>query len=112
MLRLQQVDRFAHVVAHQVDERAQKRLAAVLLRECPVAWMDGDLRGRQREDQPATANVNSLELQHVAKERAIRIRIGAVQQNVRAEDHRGISSQARLITKSRRVRSACFYVPS
>ena len=46
-----------------------------------VGRMDGDLRGRQREDQPTAARIHRVETEHVLEKGAIGLRVAA-------EDHR------------------------
>src|SRR5439155_26052282 len=67
----------ADVIAHQVQ------LVATFV----LGRMYGDLRGRQREDQPAAADVNVAELHDVAKECAIGVGVLAVDDDVRTADH-------------------------
>ena len=49
--------------------------------------MDGQLGRRQTEDQPAMPDVDSGEVEHVAKECAVLVRLLAVEQKVGAGDH-------------------------
>jgi hypothetical protein len=43
-----------------------------------LGWVDSDFRGRQSEDQPSIAHVDVRQMEHVPKERAVGIRILAV----------------------------------
>src|SRR5207249_7745650 len=66
------------VLAQQVE------LVTVLL----LGRVDRKLRGRKREDQPTAARVHGVKPEYVSKERAVRLGIAAVDQNVRARNHR------------------------
>src|SRR5438132_11290734 len=48
--------------------------------------MHGDLSGRQREDQPAASDIDVPVFQDVAEERAVRLRVLAVDDGVGADD--------------------------
>lgn len=65
------------VIAHEVE----------LVHAVRTRRMNGDLGGRQAEDQPAVADVHVRELQHVAQEGAIGLRLSAVDDRVGADDH-------------------------
>jgi hypothetical protein len=47
----------------------------------------GQFRGRQLEDQPATASVDMRVSKHVSEERTIRVRVTAEHDDVAANDH-------------------------
>jgi hypothetical protein len=47
----------------------------------------GQFRGRQLEDQPATASVDLRVSEHVSEEGAIRVRVTAEHDDVAANDH-------------------------
>ena len=66
----------AQVVAHQIDVGAEQVVAGMLLREFTVGRVEGRLRRRHREDQPAVADVDGAEVEHVAEERAVGFRVG------------------------------------
>ena len=70
-------DERVDVSAHQVQ------LMVLIL----LGRMDGKLRGRKSENQPAAANVDMRQFQNVAKERAVCVRILAVDNRVSAVDH-------------------------
>ena len=69
--------RLLDVVAHQVE--------LVLLE--PVSGVDGDLGGRQLEDQPATAGVDPAKSEHVTDEGPVGFRVGAVENDMCSVDH-------------------------
>src|SRR5258708_22846635 len=69
------------VVAHKVE------LVYVVL----VRRMDGHLRGGQAEDEPAVSHVHAGELEHVAQEGPVGIRLSAVDDRVCSDDHGGLS---------------------
>jgi hypothetical protein len=48
--------------------------------------VDGDLGWRQLEDQPATADVNPGESEHLADERPVGLRVGAVEDDMCSVD--------------------------
>src|SRR6266516_894900 len=73
--------RLLDIVTHQVE--------LVLAR--PVCGMHGDLGGRQLEDQPATAGVDSCKSEHVTDEDPISFRVGAVENDVCSVDHVSLS---------------------
>jgi hypothetical protein len=66
-----------HVIAHQ-----KKLMSAVGLRR-----MDGQLGGRQREDQPAVPGIHGRVGQHIPEERAIGVGVGAVEDDMCAPNH-------------------------
>jgi hypothetical protein len=68
--------RLLEVVAQQVER---------VLPE-PVSGVYGDLGGRQLEDQPATADVNPRESEHVADEGPVGLRVGAVEDDMYSVD--------------------------
>src|SRR6185369_2896829 len=74
------------IVAHEIElspeEGLPRRPGGFAVR-----GMDCELRGRQAEDQPAMADIDRGEFEDVAKERAVRFRIGTVKKNVGAGDH-------------------------
>ncbi len=53
--------------------------------------MKGSLRGRQREDQPAVAGIDGGQPQHIAKEDAVRLGVLAINDDMCARDHNGVS---------------------
>lgn len=61
-------------------------MAGVLLRES--AGVDAHLGGWQGEDQPATLQLDELELEHVAEESAIGFGLLAIQEKMNAIEHR------------------------
>jgi hypothetical protein len=50
-------------------------------------WMDGELCGWEREDQPAATGVNCAKPEHILKEAAVRIGVAAVDDRVGPVDH-------------------------
>src|ERR1043165_2592143 len=52
--------------------------------------MERHLGRRQLEDQPSVAHVDEIELQDVADEGTVGVRVAAVQKHVRAVDHRNL----------------------
>jgi hypothetical protein len=54
--------------------------------------MHREFRGRQGEYQPATTRIHRVKLEDVGKERSIRIRIFAVEQDMGAVNHPEIVS--------------------
>jgi hypothetical protein len=62
-------------------------MLGVLLHELPVPRMDPHLRGRQTENQPASANVHCLEAKHVAHEGPVRFRILAIEEKMHPVYH-------------------------
>ena len=69
--------RLLDVVAYQVE--------LVLAR--PVCRVHGDLGGRQLEDQPTAASVDSCKSEHVTDEDPVSLRVGAVENDVCSIDH-------------------------
>jgi len=76
-LRLQIPHRGFQVVAHEVQLVPGRTFGRV----------QGQFRGRQLEDQPATASVDVAVSEHVSEEVAIRFRIAAEHDDVAAHDH-------------------------
>jgi hypothetical protein len=60
-----------------------------------LAGMDAQLRGRERKDQPAASGIDRRKLERVAQERAVDLRILAVQQQVNAGDRERASRISR-----------------
>ena len=60
--------------------------------------------GRKPENEPPVSNVHVGELQDVAQERTIRLRVGAVDDRVGADEHGLISSWMSLVVTCRRIR--------
>ena len=54
-----------------------------------IGWVDGDFGGRQSEDQPSLADVDVRQLKHVPQERAVGLRILAVNDGMGSGDHAG-----------------------
>ena len=65
------------VVTHQVE----------LVLPLPIGGMNGDLGGRQLEDQPTTASVNPGISEHVADEDPVGLCIGTVENDMCSVDH-------------------------
>jgi hypothetical protein len=80
---LERFDGGLQIVAHQVEPS----LESFVLARVAVGGMKGDLRGWQREYQPSAASIHGTKLQDVVKERSIRVRILAVEQDMGAENH-------------------------
>jgi hypothetical protein len=80
-LALELRDRSLDVVAHQEE--------LVMSDVLPPsrAWMDAELGGRQREDQPALAVVHGRQVEHVAEERPSGFCILGVDESVDTADH-------------------------
>jgi hypothetical protein len=83
-----------HSAVGQVGERALDVVAGEieLVSRLAVRGMDGDLRRREREDQPRLAGIDTGKPEGVAKEGSIHLRIAAVQDEVRTFDHGGLLS--------------------
>src|SRR5258706_2883054 len=62
--------------------------------------MHGNLRRRQREDQPAPARVDRIETEYIADEVAVGLRIAAVDDGVSADDQREPTADRRRISRS------------
>jgi hypothetical protein len=77
-----------HVVAHQIEDRPEHRASAFAHAEGSIGGMDGGFRGRKPENQPSAADVHGRKRERVAQKRTIGIRAGAVEEDVRADDHR------------------------
>ena len=69
------------VVGHQIE------LVHIIF----VRWVDGHLRRRQFEDQPAIMCVNIAELEHVLEQGTVCFRIPGVNDDVSTIDHWDIS---------------------
>src|SRR5437016_5740395 len=69
--------RLLDVVAHQVE----------LVLPQAVSGVDGDLGGRQLEDQPATSGVDPAKSEHVADEDPVGLRVGAVEYDMCSVNH-------------------------
>ncbi len=79
----QRLDGSLQIAAHQVEAGLKRFVLACV----SVGGMDGDFRGRQREDEPSTAGIHGTKLQDILKERAIRVRIFTVEQDMGAVNH-------------------------
>jgi hypothetical protein len=64
-------------------------MLGVHLYEVAASRMNAHFSGRQLEDEPSTTRIDGAKVENVAKEGAIRVRILAVEQKMRAVDHRG-----------------------
>ncbi len=69
--------RLLNVVAHQVK----------LVLPQPVSGVDGDLGGRQLEDQPAITGVDPGKSEYVSDEDPVGLRVAAVENNMCSVDH-------------------------
>jgi hypothetical protein len=69
-------------------------------RSSAVGGVDCQLRGREREDQPSPARIHGAKAEDVADERAIRVRIGAVEEDVSAGDHGSASGSRRVLRRA------------
>jgi hypothetical protein len=87
-LSLEPFDGCRQIVAHEVELRVEKFIPA---RFC-IGRMHGELGWRQCEYQPSVAGIHRTEREDVGKERSIRIRVFAVEENVGAVDHAEIVS--------------------
>jgi hypothetical protein len=65
------------VIDHEIELMVTVRITGV----------NGDFGGRKAEDEPAFTDVYESELENVAQERTIGIRVGAVDDRMRANDH-------------------------
>ena len=65
------------IVAHEIE------LVHVVL----VGRMHRNLRRRQSEDEPSVAHIDVRQLEHVAQESAVGIRVRAVDNRMRSDDH-------------------------
>lgn len=81
------------VVAHQVQHRSDEMAVRVNLGESAIARVDCNFGRGQGENQPAATGVDERELQHVANESPVRVRVRAVYQEMRARDHEAESSR-------------------
>ena len=52
--------------------------------------MDGQLRRRETEDQPAASRIHVLEAEHILQERVISVTVAAEDHEMRAIDHADI----------------------
>src|SRR5215212_9954313 len=66
------------IIAHQ------KQLVLILV----VRWMNAELRGWEREDEPALSGVHRSETQHIAEECADLVRILCIDECVNSSNHR------------------------
>jgi hypothetical protein len=55
-----------------------------------MGWVDCQLGGREPEDQPAVADIDVRELEHITKENPVRLGVLAVDNRVRPHYHDGI----------------------
>src|SRR5262249_20573414 len=85
------------VVAHQVE------LMDIVL----VGGMHGHLGWRQAEDQPATADIDVRQLEHVTQECAIRVRLGAVDDRMGTDNHEPFLLRRTLGGRRRTTRISC-----
>ena len=86
VLRFKHRDRGIEVIAHQVQNSAEK-FTAFMFRIRRFRWMDRSFRRWQSEDEPSPAGVHRGKIHYVTKKRAVFIRMFAIQQDVRANDH-------------------------
>src|SRR6266566_4824679 len=99
---LQFLCRRLDVLAQQVE------LVIVLL----LGRVDRQLRGRKGEDEPTAARIHGVKPEYVSKERAVRLGILAVDQNVRARNHRlHAASLASSLSRFLRRRPRAWPVP-
>src|SRR6516165_4213421 len=57
-----------HVVAHQIQDGSEHRLAEFAHAERLGGWMNGSFRRRERKNQPAAPDVNRWKCKRVAQE--------------------------------------------
>src|SRR6266480_1397069 len=74
---LQLLDRRANVLGHQIQ----------LVVGIPVSGVGRKLGGRKGEDQPPATRIDRGEIEHVAKERPVCLRIASENDRVNAADH-------------------------
>src|SRR5215813_10439985 len=72
-----------------------------------VSWMDGELGGRQGENEPASARVHWRQAEHVPEERTDLLSLGRDHDRVHACDHAVILASAWPATALRRTRCRC-----
>ena len=76
-LGLELLDGRVHVVTHEIE----------LVVTGALGRMGSELRGRQREDQPAVTGIDRREPEHVLEELSHRLRVLAVDDCVNSGDH-------------------------
>jgi len=77
------------VVAHEVNDRAQKAVIGVALQVTLAFFfgMQGSFSGRQREDEPSVTGIDCAKIEDVAEENAICVGVCAVEQYVSTGNH-------------------------
>jgi hypothetical protein len=74
---LEELNLAGQVIAHEVE----------LIGTVDVRRMDGELCGREREDEPTVTSVNGRVTEDVSEERPIRRSVSAVHDHMCTEDH-------------------------
>jgi hypothetical protein len=87
--RSQGVERPGEIVAHQVKDGSKEVMASVRMPGVVTGGMNGDLRGRQGEDQPSPAGIHTAKAKDVMQEPAIGVGVATVEEYVCPGDHRG-----------------------
>jgi hypothetical protein len=87
ILRFQRGDGGVDVVAHQVQDRAEKIVSSVALRKFSFYRVNAGFGRRHRENQPPLADVDEREFKDIAKEGPIRLGIFAVEQEMSTDNH-------------------------
>jgi len=93
LVSLQSLDLSLQVVAHQMKLGAHHGRVAFRVPGRAFDGMDSGLGGRQRKDQPAVARIHRFKSENLAKEKAIRLGIFAVEKDVSSGDHEEKSSR-------------------
>src|SRR5207253_3074524 len=104
LARLELLHLRVHVVCHEIEDGADKRMGAVAHGERRVGRMPRGLRRRQAENEPAVPGVGEGEFEHLAEELAVVVRIRAVEEYVRSDDH-SVASSATSARGGRRISS-------
>ena len=86
---LQRCHERRQVVAHQVEDRAQKLPSAVELTSVAVGRVNPSFCRRQGKNEPTTASIYGAEAKSVTKECSICLRVVAVEENVSADNAGG-----------------------
>lgn len=84
-LRFEFFQSLRDVITHEIEF-----VLAVARRIIVAGIMKGGFKWRHGENQPAVAGINRRKLQYIAKERAIRFRVLAVDNDMRGVDQAGL----------------------
>src|SRR6266849_5352663 len=86
---LQRFHERGQVIAHEVEDRAQKLASAVELTPLALRRMNAHFGGRQGKYEPAAARIHGAKAENVTKEGAIGLGVVAVEEDVSADNSRG-----------------------